>query len=92
VSFAIHFALSNFGVAEVVVENPFGAPEEDLDEPKVDFGAPKNDVMLVSVFGFFTSAGEDEGSLLALRFRGPLIGEDIGTMDWGKRRSVEHEN
>jgi hypothetical protein len=82
VSFAIHFALSNLGIPTPVEENPLVAVPAVLEELKVDFGAPKKDVMLASVFDFLASAGEDEERLLALRFSDPPIGKDIAMMDW----------
>lgn len=49
---------------------------------ELGFGAPKNEIILASVFGFLTAEGEEEGRLLAFRFRDPLIGEDIAMISW----------
>jgi hypothetical protein len=82
VSFATHFALSNLGVAGDVEEKPLATLPAGLEEFAPDFGPPKKEVMLASVFGFLACAGDEEGRLFALRFRGPPIGEDMINLNW----------
>lgn len=82
VSFATHLALSNLGVAGVVEMIPPAVLPMGLEKVEVDFGAPKKDVMLESVFGFLPCTGEEEGRLSPLRFSGPPIEEDMGQAAW----------